>query len=308
MSPGGMALRAAAIRPGRRNLRGVILAAGVFLPLFSLRASLPAEPLRREVIAPRIEEVAFASAALGREMKFVVVHPAVERVAAAERPVLFLLHGRGRHRRSLIDLPETRECLLAAECWIVLPDGEDGWYINSPVESPARYGDYLEEVVRLATHTYRFSLDASQRAIAGWSMGGYGAFRFAEAHPHDFGTVAGIIGVLDFPRAETLPAGQNYRVPVARFGSDPTVWSELNPRDHVAALRGKAILLITARESFDRTMNENFSAALTAAGIVHEFRLQTGGHTLDVVQAALPAVLEFVRRNTNSQSTPTPPK
>jgi hypothetical protein len=35
---------------------------------------------------------------------------------------------------------------------MVLPQGEDGWYINSPVEAEARYEDYLLEAMRAAAH------------------------------------------------------------------------------------------------------------------------------------------------------------
>jgi enterochelin esterase-like enzyme len=248
-----------------------------------------AEPPADGWIAPRIEEVAFASAALGRERKCVVVHPA----AAAERPVLFLLHGRGRHRRSLVDLPDCRRAFLAADCWIVLPDGDDGWYIDSPVAPADRYEAALTEVIRLIGMRYPVPTDPVRRTLAGWSMGGYGAVHYAEAHPGEFGRVASLIGLLDFPRPETLPAGRNYPVPAARFGSDPAVWRRFNPLHGLAALRGKALLVVTAEDAFDRVMNEEFSAALAAAGIPHEFRRLPGGHTLAVVRAALPGLLEF---------------
>ena len=284
------------------RLPGTAVVAAVFLSSLWLGAA-PVAP-RIEAIARGIDEVVFASEALGREMKLSVVHPAVETFAFADRPVLYLLHGRGRHNRSLIDLPESRQQLLTAGCWIVLPDGEDGWYLNSPVDPTSRYSDYLEEVIRLTSKHYGFSSNPRRRAIAGWSMGGYGAIRFVQTHPEDFGVVASVIGVLDFPREETLPPGQNYQVPVARFGDNPAVWNDFNPRNSVGALRGKSILLITADEAFDRTMNENFSTALRAAGIDHEFCELSGRHTLPVVQAALPKVLEFVCQKILPTATP----
>lgn len=285
-----------------RGLHGLMLAATLVFPAVGLGAA--PVPLRIEAIAPRIDEVVFASDALGREMKLVVVHPAVDDSPVTYRPVLYLLHGRGRHHRSLIERPETREHLLAAVCWVVLPDGEDGWYLNSPVDPASRYGDYLQEVIRLTTRHYNFSSDPRRRGIAGWSMGGYGAIRWAQTHPQDFNVVAAILGVLDFPREETLPSGQNYPVPVARFGTDRAVWHELNPRNQVAGLRGKSILLITGHEAFDRTMNENFSTALAAADVHHDYRQLSGGHTIAVVQAALPLVLEFAGNKFHSVTNP----
>lgn len=238
-------------------------------------------------------EITFFSHALDRQKTFsAVVPPGTD--AGTDRAVLYLLHGRGRNHRSLLDNARSRALLAQAPCLVVLPDGEDGWYINSPEVPADRYADYLEEVIAQAEKQLGATRNPARRAIAGWSMGGFGAVSFAEAHPGHFGMVATIIGLLDFPRAEDLPAGQNYHVPVARFGSDPAVWRRFNPSDHVEQLRSARILVVTATESFDRTMNHNFVRAARAAGLAPQFDELPGGHTLDVVIAALPEVLRFV--------------
>ena len=211
---------------------------------------------------------------------------------------MVFLHGLGRHRGSLLEVEESRNALLAANIWVVLPEGEEGWYINSPVQQEARYEDYLGEVIAEAKARFGLRQSAERWAIGGWSMGGYGAVRYGEAWEEKFGIVAAVIGALDFPREETLPEGQNKTVPVDRFGEDRGKWRKLNPVNGVARLRGKEILVITADEAFDRVMNENFSAALEGAGIPHTFRMLKGGHTFSVVQEALPLVLNFVREAT----------
>lgn len=249
-------------------------------------------------LEPRIDEVTFESSALGRERSFVVVHPTGEGGPAAQRPVLVLLHGRGRHRHSLLELPDARAALLGADLWVILPEGGNNWYLNSPVAPSDRYSDHLLEVIRVASDHFGLRTDPAGRAIAGWSMGGYGAVRFAQEHADMFGSVVAIIGLLDFPRPETLPPGRNYSVPVARFGADPARWPALNPLNAVAGLRGKSILLITAEDAFDRVMNENFSRALIAADIAHDYRLLPGAHTLDVVRTSLPLMISFVQQST----------
>lgn len=261
----------------------------------ALAAAAVAAPSR-----DRLDEFGFASTALGREMKTRVVRPA----GGDDRPVLLLLHGRGRHRNSLLELADTRDALLAADLWVFLPDGEDGWYIDSPVDPASRYAAYLDELLAEIAARYPVTQDASRWAVAGWSMGGYGAVSLAQRRPERFAAVAAIIGLLDFPREETLPAGRNYTVPVARFGEDREGWLRYNPLHRVDALRGKAVLLITAEDAFDRVMNENFSAALTAAAVPHRFVLRSGGHTLDVVRSALPEVLDFVRTASEPRNQP----
>jgi len=250
--------------------------------------------------ADRVEEFALVSAALGREMRAKVVRP----LTAGERPVLVLLHGRGRHRNSLLELEDAREALLTADLWVFLPDGEDGWYIDSPVDPEGRYAAYLDEFLAEIATRYPLAQDASSWTVAGWSMGGYGAVRFAQRHPERFGAVVPIIGLLDFPRAETLPAGRNYAVPIARFGADEEVWKRFNPLHEIERLRGTAILVITAEDAFDRVMNENFATALAAAGLPHQFVMLPGGHTLEVVRAALPAVIALARATAAHRTQP----
>ncbi|MBL9209785.1 MAG: hypothetical protein JNL92_04915 [Opitutaceae bacterium] len=242
------------------------------------------------------------SAALGRSLPVTVITPEAGTSAAPARelPVLFFLHGRGRHHRSLLEAPAapaTRAVVLGAPFFIVLPQGEDGWYLDSPAQPGDRYHTWLEEVVAWTNRTLPVSDAASQRGIAGWSMGGYGAVRFAQTHPGAFGFVGSVIGLLDFPRAETLPEGQNYRVPVARFTADPTVWATLNPLPAVEALRGARLALVLATRGFERTMNENFLAALAAKQLAAEVHWLEGGHEFALVERALPLIIDAAARS-----------
>ena len=246
-----------------------------------------------EPVSDRISELRFHSTILGRDKTISVVAP----VKHEDAPVLFFLHGRGRHHGSLLERTDCRNALLAANHWTILPDGEDGWYINSPEIPTDRYGDYLKEVIAFATKELGLTENPTRCAIGGWSMGGYGAVRYAEDHPGRFGTVVGLIGVLDFPRKETLPVGQNYSVPIARFGSDPAIWTKLNPINAVEKLDDTRLMLITGSTAFDQTMNYNFAARARQAGVDCRVVELTGGHTIEVVAAALPIALQFIHES-----------
>ena len=134
-------------------------------------------------IAPRIEAATHQSHVLGRPKSFCVVLPEGFDRAKPDWPVLVLLHGRGRNERTLIDHPAARKSLLAADFVIVLPNGNDGWYVDSPVRPADRYAAYIEEVLAVAERQYHLSRDRRRRALAGWSMGGYGCARFAQTTP-----------------------------------------------------------------------------------------------------------------------------
>jgi len=236
----------------------------------------------------RITFAEVKSTALWRALPVAMIQPAGG--VAKDSPVLFILHGRGRHHRSLID-SDARAALLSAPFVIVLPQGEDGWYIDSPARPTDRYAAYLEEVIAWVERSLSLSRSAARRGIAGWSMGGYGAVRFAQTHPGDFGFVGAIIGLLDFPRLETLPEGQNYRVPLDRFTSDGQVWNQLNPINGVERLRGSAVTLVLATRGFERTMNENFMNQLHQHNISARVHWLDGGHEFPLVQQAIGVII-----------------
>ncbi len=257
---------------------------------------LSASELETEELFPRIEAVSLESASLKKTKRAVVVLPEEwQSIKPAERRTLVILHGRGRHERSLIDDKLIRQQLLGSGLFIILPDGDDGWYINSLVRKQDVYETYLEEVLAIVSEQYELPTSQKQWAIAGWSMGGFGCVRFAERHPGRFAAVSSIIGLLDFPRSG-LPEGQSYKVPVDRFGSDEAVWKQFNPINVAEKLKGVSVLIITADQAFDRTMNEHFRDRLTELKLPHEYVELKGGHTFPVVRASIPLVLAHTKR------------
>ncbi|NLE36830.1 MAG: family 10 glycosylhydrolase, partial [Pirellulaceae bacterium] len=157
----------------------------------------------------RIERVEFHSTALGETRHFDIVLPEGFDRDAKEHPFLMFLHGRGRNSRSLLDDPSSRELFLDAGFVTLFPDGDNSWYLDSPANPKAKYASYLNELLALAEIRFGLSKKPERRALAGWSMGGYGCVRFAQAHPGRFGAVASIIGLLDYPRSEeAFPPGQ----------------------------------------------------------------------------------------------------
>tara|TARA_R110002095_G_scaffold204484_1_gene187230 strand:+ start:1181 stop:2071 length:891 start_codon:yes stop_codon:yes gene_type:complete len=246
---------------------------------------------------PRIVAVSFHSASLNKRKRCVVVLPVDwQTIKPADRRSLVILHGRGRHEMSLIDDKTIRKQLLDSGLFVILPDGDDGWYVNSPVRKPDMYETYLEEVLALISQEFQLPAQREQWAIAGWSMGGFGCVNFAARHPDRFAAVSSIIGLLDFPRTG-LPEGQSYKVPTERFGTDETVWEQFNPLHKAEKLKEMSVLIITADNAFDRTMNEHFRERLIKLNQPHKYVELKGGHTFPVVREAMPLVLAFTQKN-----------
>ena len=251
-----------------------------------------AETARITAVESRIWSCDFHSAALDRDMRFLVVLPAATRETEPV-PVIYFLHGRGRDETTLLADEFCRRQLLASRCAIVLPRGLDGWYLDSPVVAADKYASYLDEVMAVAEENFPVRRDGTGRAITGWSMGGYGAAYTFMRHPGDFAALATIIGILDYPRAEISPREQNYPVQ-PRFGADPAVWRGLNPRLGLATAPVRPLLVAYADHAAEREMNEAFIAEARARGFpVRELRIP-GEHVFAVVREAVPAVLGFL--------------
>ena len=60
---------------------------------------------------------------------------------------------------------------------------------------------------------------------------------------------------------------------------------------HIASLRVSVISLVLATRGFERTMNENFIAALSAQNILPRVHWLEGGHEFPLVENAWPTVL-----------------
>lgn len=255
-------------------------------------APAPAGP-QIAVVAPRIWSCDFTSRALGLPMRFLVVLPPDVALDAAPQPVIYFLHGRGRHERSLLEAPGTRAAIMASRCAIVLPRGRDGWYVNAPAVPADRYADYLDEVIALAERHFPVGRTPALRAIGGWSMGGYGAAYTAGRRAGDFAALAPVIGILDYPRPTVPPPAGNYPVQ-PRFGADPGVWEGLNPRRMLARLRGTELFVAYANQASERQMNEVFIAEARAQGLKVRVREMSGTHTFPMVEEGVPPALQFL--------------
>ncbi|MCZ7599272.1 MAG: esterase family protein [Gammaproteobacteria bacterium] len=218
-------------------------------------------------LAPQVTELRYHSDVLDRELNLLVVTPPGVS-APAERPVVFFLHGLGRNPRTLFEQETTRDTLLGARVVTVHPAGLAGWYLDSRDVDGPRFQAALAEAIVLATEAFSLTTDPRRRGLGGWSMGGFGAARYAVDHPHEFGALGTILGLLDFPNAD-LPADQNHRVP-AHFGP-AAGWPAITPLAGIAKLTSLAHWQGTGDQAFDRTMNERWDARLTEMGVVHTF-------------------------------------
>lgn len=149
---------------------------------------------------PPINRITLDSKLLGKAIDYSILYPVnYQRPGNTEKkfPVVYLLHGYTGHFTNWIE--RTRVALYAThyDLFIVMVEGENGWYTDSVSVPNDKFESYiLQELMPDVEKRFRVSAERDGRAIAGLSMGGYGALKFGFKYPTRFGMVASMSGAL----------------------------------------------------------------------------------------------------------------
>jgi len=246
--------------------------------------------------AARLEIRSFDSQALGRGMSYSVLQPPA--CPAAERRglhVIYLLHGYGGDYRSLDEEGLSDRFFVAQaegripHVFMVMPDGEQGFYLNWH-DGTRRYEDYLvEEVVPQAERDLGLEVPRERRHIVGVSMGGYGALLVGLRHPELFESVASISGVI-FNEDKAIDLAHNrflsWTIDIDRMlgdGGDREFLEDHNPYsllDRLPAERRPRLFLAAGTEEPKpiRRPSVLFHEHLVAEGVEHEWYVFEGSH------------------------------
>lgn len=151
-----------------------------------------------------LEEMTIPSAALGRTLAVSIYRPDGP-APAAGWPVLYLLHGRnGTYRdwQALGGIQKTLDRLIAAHLikpmLVAMPDGGSSWYVDSAaIGGPGNFETaILDDLPKAIEQKFTVQRERGGRAIAGLSMGGFGALRLALARPDRYVAAASLSGAI----------------------------------------------------------------------------------------------------------------
>jgi S-formylglutathione hydrolase FrmB len=268
----------------------------------------------------RIDCSALNSHLLRRVIHYCVyVPPGYDAGAAqhpAERyPVLYFLHGLGDNEQTLFNsggwtlLEDLRNQHKMGDFLIVAPEGRRSFYINS-ADGAVRYNDFfLQEFLPHIESKYRIRPGRAMRAISGISMGGYGALRFAFAHPDLFSAVSAQSAALITESPQTLDSASRTGAPLAGvlaavFGTPIHVshWNDNSPfvlaKRNAAGLRKMAVYFNCGQD--DNYGFETGAAALhdqlQKEDVKHEYHPYPGDHSLTYFLSHFAEVMEFHSR------------
>jgi putative tributyrin esterase len=166
-----------------------------------------------------LQTVEFFSPAVDRSMKYDIVLPENYDAQTERYPVLYLLHGYmqnytvwGRNLAAAFYAAELGDLI------IVMPDGGNSWFINYAENENGQLNNWeshiIEDVIPHVDASFRTVAQREGRAIAGLSMGGYGAFMLGLRHPDMFVSIASTSGALSYARDRSTAIEQGQiRVP-----------------------------------------------------------------------------------------------
>ncbi|MFI6518104.1 alpha/beta hydrolase [Spirillospora sp. NPDC050679] len=123
-------------------------------------------------------------------------------------PVLYSLTGGPSQWEDAAGLPALRSNKMIT----VVPDGgQKGWYADWKMQNTALGAAkwesfHIRQVIPFIDANLRTLTDREHRAVAGLSMGGFGAMHYAQTYPELFGNVASMSGAIDFGLADMRAA------------------------------------------------------------------------------------------------------
>ncbi|HKE17245.1 MAG TPA: alpha/beta hydrolase family protein [Kofleriaceae bacterium] len=287
------------------------------------------------------------SEALGVDKAVVIYLPRGYDARPATRwPVFYYLHGLGGTETDWVEggrLADAADA-LGLGAIVVMPDGDDSFYVDSPLAidydrcmkdgsglmDPARqphdatcvrkrrYETYIaSDLVRWTDATYRTIASRDGRAIAGLSMGGFGAMELALRHPDLFAAAASHSGAIALlyrgPRpfvagkaelaTEVTDWGKGAGAIGAwirgTLGPDIANWKAHDVVELASKLApGKVALYFDCGTEDMFGLNDNVQyvhEALTARHIEHQFYLGPGQHDFSFWSARVPKSLAFLR-------------
>ena len=170
---------------------------------------------------PSVETIQFRSQLVNSTLPYNVILPPGYRAARTTRySVLYLLHGWGGHHIDWATRTNVADFAAQYRMIVVMPEGNDSWYVDSGGVATDKYESYiLRELIPDVDKRFRTIQARYGRAVAGLSMGGYGAIKYGLKFPATFVLAASMSGAFGVTRyAQNELSRPNWEPFVKIFG------------------------------------------------------------------------------------------
>ena len=236
------------------------------------------------------QTVQFKSDLIGKVLPYKALLPAAYFKSNRRYPVLYLLHGLFGHYDDWITRTNLAEYAAGYDLIIVTPEGNDSWYVDSATVPADKYESYfMRELIPDVDARYRTIKDRRARAVAGLSMGGYGALKYGLKYRDYFAFAGSLSGALDPANRSDEHPGFAWDILrpslTAAFGPANSRARELNDLHQIARNLTAADISSLPYLYLDCGLEDGFLATnreladiLVSKKIKHQYRQLPGGH------------------------------
>ncbi len=220
-----------------------------------------------------IIHASFLSKSLFRTVDITVILP-VDKIFAQpseEKPfkTLYLLHGLLGSQYDWISGTRIERWAMAKNLAVVMPAGENGFYIDQK-ETGRNYGEFIgEELVAMTRKMFPLSKNREDTFIGGLSMGGYGAMRNGLKYSDTFSHIISLSGALQLFEDEKETGVGTIASELSNFGDyQEALRSDRNPKNMIFDKKfthkpkvfmavGSEDTLLLANRIYQRYLKEN---------------------------------------------------
>ncbi|WP_298176270.1 esterase family protein [Saccharomonospora sp.] len=272
---------------------------------------------------PRMWYYRFQTPEIGWNPGVNVLLPDDYHTSGRRYPVLYLLHG-GLQDFIEFDRLGIRAMTAGKPLIVVMPDGGGaGWYSNpaSTNVGPRNWEKFhIHQLLPWVDANFRTYAEYDGRAVSGFSMGGFGALKYAAKYYGHFASVSSHSGPASLRREGGLLGHYiNASAAVAELGGGTVygapLWDEAkvtadNPVERIESYRHKRVFLAAGDSpEFLNIVDmvtewqvlvgqREFRAGLDAAGIPYEAHEEPGGHFVrpHLLEADINGVIARLRK------------
>jgi putative tributyrin esterase len=210
-------------------------------------------------------------------------------------PVLYLLHGLTDDHTAWTRLTSIERYAEAKGLAVVMPQVHRSFYADEAYGM--RFWEFLtDELPSVVERLFRVSTRREDTFVAGLSMGGYGAMKWALRRPAKFAAAATLSGALDLAYIQEFDLRPHMQALVARVFGGRAVAGGDDDLLHLIKQEADLPALLLRCGTEDRLVeqNERFVAACAAAGVALDADFGPGDHDWAYWDAEIRTVLNWL--------------
>jgi enterochelin esterase-like enzyme len=274
------------------------------------------------------EDQVLQSTLLNRPIEYAVLLPEGYNESEESYPVVYLLHGYGDdetawYKNGGIQFYSDKYTAEIVPMIYVMPQAFNSYYIDKYTGTFPYMDMFVEELVPEIDSRFRTKKDKSQRAVMGYSMGGYGALILPAMHPEVFSVSIPLSMSFRTDQqylAESQSSFDNQWAP--NFGPAKGIsgtarlsdyFKQRSPfyffnEENLSVYNDLHILIDCGddEESLIFTSN-SLHSLMRNNNLDHQYRVRSGGHSFDYWKKSYPEALKFISNAFQGIPHPTEP-